>query len=376
MMMEDKQNIYLCGFMATGKSAVGRRLAVLLGCDFLDLDDLIAAEAGMTISQIFAAQGEPRFRELETQMVECLASRSSCVIATGGGTMVNQRNLEALKRNGIVITLTADPQVILSRIGSGEDRPMLWEGDKLERIQALLAQRGPFYAKADITVDNSFKNVDQVVKNILDIMSLRNIHPLCSVVTGTDNLADLDEREFRSRLAEIVKLAMIRDRSFFKYLENNAEKVGERDTQVLRSLVGRAYEIKASLMKSDGRGSENLLLLNFGHIVENVFESAPQQLALNRGEALALGMIVVTILSLQKHMCSEEDLKRLKLLLQTFGFPTRLPVPPQKFTRLMPTAEKVQGGLIRLVLLRGIGDAVESSLVKLDELKKALIACG
>src|SRR3972149_1559394 len=151
-MKGNKRNIILTGFMATGKSSVGRRLAVMLGYDFLDLDTLIAAEAGMPISQIFATQGEAAFRALESRMVDRVAGRKGCVVATGGGTIVNQRNLEALKRSGVGITLTAAPQTILDRIGPVDDRPMLWGEDKLERVQTLLGERAQAYARADLIV--------------------------------------------------------------------------------------------------------------------------------------------------------------------------------------------------------------------------------
>ncbi|MGE5848813.1 MAG: shikimate kinase, partial [Candidatus Methylomirabilota bacterium] len=100
-MTETKSNIILTGFMATGKTSVGKEVAARLGYEFVDLDALIEAEAGMPISRIFATQGEERFRELESRMVEEVARRRASIIATGGGAIVNPRNLEALKRNGI-----------------------------------------------------------------------------------------------------------------------------------------------------------------------------------------------------------------------------------------------------------------------------------
>ena len=167
----NRRNIILCGFMATGKSTVGKQLASALGYDFLDMDEMITAEAGMPIPQIFATQGEPAFRAMEARMVDLVASRRGCVVATGGGTITNPRNLEILKRCGVVITLSADPQTILSRVGTGDDRPMLWGGNKLEKIGALLAQRAEAYSKADLIVDAS-PPVDQVVKNILTSLAL------------------------------------------------------------------------------------------------------------------------------------------------------------------------------------------------------------
>ena len=101
----------------------------------------------MPIAQVFATKGEPAFRALEARMVEHVANRTGSVVATGGGTIVDPRNFDALKRDGLIITLTADPQTIMARIGPGEDRPMLWGGDKLERIHTLLEQRAPVYVR-------------------------------------------------------------------------------------------------------------------------------------------------------------------------------------------------------------------------------------
>lgn len=159
-----KRNIILCGFMGAGKSSVGKRLAALMHYDFVDMDAVIEAEAGMSISEIFSSQGEPAFRALESRLVRSLEGRTGCVIAAGGGTIVDQQNLETLKRIGVVITLTADPQVILSRISRKDERPLLREGNKLERIRTLMEQRAQAYAKADIVVDTSSASIGEVVK--------------------------------------------------------------------------------------------------------------------------------------------------------------------------------------------------------------------
>jgi shikimate kinase len=173
-MTEPKPNIILTGFMATGKSSVGKALAARLGYAFVDLDALIEAEAGMPIAQIFATQGEERFRALESRMVEQVASRDASIIATGGGAIVNPRNLEALKRSGVVIALSARPEAILARVGTGVDRPMLWGGKPLERIRLLLAERAPAYAKADLTVDTTEQSIEQVVDHILTALQARS----------------------------------------------------------------------------------------------------------------------------------------------------------------------------------------------------------
>lgn len=176
-MKGNRRNIILTGFMATGKSSVGKALAMRLGYAFVDLDILIEGEAGMPISQIFATQGEERFRAMESRMVEQAARRDACVIATGGGAILNPRNLEALQRSGVVIALTAKSETILERLGRGEDRPMLWGGEKLERIRLLLAERAAAYVKADLSVDTTERSILQVVDHILEALKARGQTP-------------------------------------------------------------------------------------------------------------------------------------------------------------------------------------------------------
>ena len=159
-------NIVLCGFMATGKSSVGKRLAEILGLEFVDMDAAIEAEEGVTIPRIFAERGEPAFRELESRMVERLMNRTGLVISTGGGTVVNPLNLANLKSCGIVVALTADILTILQRAGSGEDRPLLQTEDREERVRELLLKRAPYYAQADITIDTSSLTIEEVVRQI------------------------------------------------------------------------------------------------------------------------------------------------------------------------------------------------------------------
>jgi|WetSurMetagenome_2_1015567.scaffolds.fasta_scaffold114213_1 shikimate kinase len=167
-MTDDKRNLILCGFMATGKSSVGKRLASLVGYDFLDMDACIEAEEGISIPRIFAERGEAAFRALESKMVERIAKSRAYVIATGGGTVVNPLNLEKLKSCGILINLTADIDTIISRAGSGEDRPMLMQGDRRERIRSLMEQRAQAYAQADLTIDTSSGAIEEVAQLILD----------------------------------------------------------------------------------------------------------------------------------------------------------------------------------------------------------------
>lgn len=157
--------------MGTGKSSVGRRLARELNVRFVDTDDLIEKDAGISISEIFAKLGEAYFRQLESKVIDEISSGEGVIIATGGGAIVNPKNLEALKKNGIVICLTASVDAILSRVGSGDERPLLVKGDKKKVISDLLKQREPFYKKADFIIDTTAKSVGDVVEEIKKLLA-------------------------------------------------------------------------------------------------------------------------------------------------------------------------------------------------------------
>ena len=103
-----KTNIILIGFMGTGKTAVGKRLAAILGKSFYDTDQEVEAVTGMTISQLFNKYGEVRFRSEENLAIQRLMKKDNCIIATGGGIILNQQNIDFLAEKGVVICLTPD----------------------------------------------------------------------------------------------------------------------------------------------------------------------------------------------------------------------------------------------------------------------------
>jgi shikimate kinase len=160
------KNFVLIGFMATGKTVIGRNLAGLLKREFVDTDAAIEKLTGKTVSQIFAAEGEARFRLEEELLVQKLSSRDNLVIATGGGLVLNPENLRLLKKNGVLIALTASPEVIHERVKRNKNRPLLSKGDLLSRIKELMYQRKHAYAAAEITIDTGKYSIDDAVKQI------------------------------------------------------------------------------------------------------------------------------------------------------------------------------------------------------------------
>ena len=167
--------IVLTGFMATGKSRVGRRLAEVLGRTFVDTDSLVEAAAGRTVAQVFAAEGEAGFRARERAAVEEACRVSDAVIATGGGTLVDPENRRRLMAAGAVVCLSASPQEILRRIPDAASRPLLASanGDRLARVEALLAERAAAYGSATHQVDTTGLSVDEVVARVRALVAER-----------------------------------------------------------------------------------------------------------------------------------------------------------------------------------------------------------
>ena len=149
--------LFLVGMMGAGKSTVGPRLAERLGRDFRDTDEEVERRAGLRISEIFARDGEARFRALEAEAIEC-ASAGGAVVALGGGAIAQPGMAERLRARGLVIFLSVAPSVLIERIGDAGSRPLLAGLDASEREQrlaSLLAERAVYYRKATITVEAS-----------------------------------------------------------------------------------------------------------------------------------------------------------------------------------------------------------------------------
>ena len=177
--------LYLIGFRGVGKSSVGRELARRLPCPFVDTDREIERQAGLTIAEIFAEQGEPAFRDIEAAVVSALTEQNrrdggavsgdgDCplVCALGGGAVLREATRRLIRRHGMAIWLKADATTLASRLredsNSPSQRPPLTELDPDAEIRALVQQREPVYAEcADYTVDSSELTLEEVVQRIL-----------------------------------------------------------------------------------------------------------------------------------------------------------------------------------------------------------------
>ena len=160
-------NLYLVGMMGAGKSAVGRPLAEALGYRFLDADDALQQVAGRTIPEIFASDGEAGFRDLETAVLGQIAGWHSLVVATGGGVVTRPENWGHM-RQGVVVWLDAPPLLLLERLRADPTpRPLLNADDTAQRLDALLAERQPLYAQADLHILQGGARPTEVAQQVL-----------------------------------------------------------------------------------------------------------------------------------------------------------------------------------------------------------------
>lgn len=163
-----KENVILIGFMGAGKTSVGAVYAVAADQLLLDTDQMIEAEAGMTISDIFAVRGEAAFRQTETSVLEKLLDQTDrAVISVGGGLPLLEKNREYLRRLGTVVFLRVQPETVLERLKGDTTRPLLM-GDHVEqRVRELLDCRNPLYEQAaDLVIDVDGKRPEEIVEEI------------------------------------------------------------------------------------------------------------------------------------------------------------------------------------------------------------------
>lgn len=168
--------IYLTGFMGAGKSTIGRLLAAKLGYRYIDLDDAIEKHAGKSIPEIFAADGEPGFRRLETETLDASTTWPDVVISTGGGALASDRGLATARSGGFIVFLDVPEDLIVDRLFRNDRRPLI------ERVRTggrpsiagfvhdSLAARRPYYEQAHLTIETGPATPSVIVNEIIDAL--------------------------------------------------------------------------------------------------------------------------------------------------------------------------------------------------------------
>ncbi|MGN1317629.1 MAG: shikimate kinase [Lachnospirales bacterium] len=169
----NKLNIVLIGFMGCGKTSVGRKLSIRLKREFIDTDDFIVKREGMSINEIFNTKGEDYFRNLEMELCKRYSQPKGKIIATGGGIIKNDKNVENLKNGGKIIYLKSTPEQIAINLKYDDSRPLLQGGNKEEKIAAMMEERRPLYEKcADFTIDVTDIDIDKTIDEIIRLMKI------------------------------------------------------------------------------------------------------------------------------------------------------------------------------------------------------------
>ncbi|MCP4653251.1 MAG: shikimate kinase [Candidatus Omnitrophica bacterium] len=164
------KNIYLVGFMGTGKTYVGKIIANRLGRSFVEMDETIEKQQNRKIVDIFAKDGQAHFRALENKLLNELAEKNNLIVSCGGGVICNDENIKLLKKSGVVFNLHSSAQKVYDRTKMHKTRPILNVDDPLSRIKELMAERAKYYNQADYTVLSEDQTPQEVAENIINLL--------------------------------------------------------------------------------------------------------------------------------------------------------------------------------------------------------------
>ncbi len=164
-----KRNIFITGFMGTGKSTIARTLSNQMGKKCIDIDSIIENREGKPIVNIFNEEGESYFRKLEKEVLNEILKKKNLIIATGGGTLLDEENFQLARKHGIIVLLKARPEVIFNRLKKENTRPLLSGENKLEKIICLMNKRKEQYSRFTNCIDTSDIPVEKVVNKVLKI---------------------------------------------------------------------------------------------------------------------------------------------------------------------------------------------------------------
>jgi shikimate kinase len=169
-----KKTVALVGMMGAGKTAVGKALAAKLGVPFLDSDAEIEAAANMTVAEIFARDGEPFFREKESQVIQRLLETECCILSTGGGAYMAANNRQMISDKGVAVWLNADLDLLWQRVRHKDTRPLLRTENPLGVLTDLYEKRVPIYGLSDLQIQvKPGCSIDETAAMVVEVLLTR-----------------------------------------------------------------------------------------------------------------------------------------------------------------------------------------------------------
>ena len=168
------RTVVLVGMMGSGKTAIGRALAARLGVDYVDSDAEIEAAANATIAEIFERSGEPFFRDREAEVIARLLQSDPCILSTGGGAYLAERNRQAISEQGVAVWLDADVDLLWERVRHKDTRPLLRTANPRATLEEIFEARAPIYAQADLraVADPAF-SIEEMTDEVLSVLATR-----------------------------------------------------------------------------------------------------------------------------------------------------------------------------------------------------------
>lgn len=163
------KNIFLIGFMGSGKSTVASYLSHNYNLSLVEMDQMIVEKEGMSIPELFAQKGEAYFRDAETSLLIAIGKEQNKVVSCGGGVVLREQNVAEMKKSGCIVLLTASPETILERVKNDDNRPLLKGKKDVASIRDMIDNRRPKYeAAADFSISTDEKEIEEICKEIIE----------------------------------------------------------------------------------------------------------------------------------------------------------------------------------------------------------------
>jgi 3-dehydroquinate synthase len=257
------RNIYFTGFMASGKTRIGKLLAEHLKLDYIDSDSFIVERSGKSIAEIFEQDGEAKFRELEKEAIREISLKENIAVSLGGGAITQSENVHTIKNSGILICMRAEPEILCERIGRNNNRPLMagLEPDaRLEKIKTMLVEREKYYSLADFSIDSNESPPEiRVIPQILEALKLwEHLSTRVELSSGNGYPVFIGKNILKYIHILLKKLKLLPENEILICTDSN---VAKKQKENLKMLCKKNGESKSFIFPA-GEKSKQLEMLN------------------------------------------------------------------------------------------------------------------